>query len=162
PRSRSRDTWAMWKSSPASSKRIVVRVARDQRVREEPDMDRQLEVGGILDEALDLYSNHWRPLLTLAGIFAFIGAVIAGIAQMAPTGRPWWLVLLAALTIIISGMLSGMSTLLVADIRDGKKVETLGEIFSRTTPRLGALIITWIVVGLAIIVGGLIGLIGLI
>lgn len=117
-------------------------------------MRKRLEIGTILSRTFDLYGSHWRTMLTLAGVFAVIQALLQGIIASSDTTAAVVIAIVSVVpSIVLSFVLSGMFTLLVADIRDGRQDETLGEIFGRTTPLLVPLILTSLLAGFFVVLG---------
>jgi hypothetical protein len=110
-----------------------------------------MQSGAVVREAWELYKAHWRTFIPLALIVYLILGAIALVLGLILG----WLGLLISFVASIVGTfwLQGALVEAVQDVRDGKQDLSIGEIFSRVRPRLGALIVAGILAGLGIAVG---------
>ncbi len=125
-------------------------------------MNNKLSVGEVLNKTFETYMAHWKPLLTISVIFQAIGAVIGVVLAMAIAGAVVSGSLVVGLVggaagmgaVVLVGMFqTGMTTLLVDDIRDGSHDSSFGELFERTKPKLGALFVAGLLSMIIVMVG---------
>jgi MFS family permease len=112
---------------------------------------RQLTVGGVINEALDLYGKHAGVLLGTA----FVVFVIAGILQGILTDDHGVVLrFVASIVSIVAGTLyTGFVVTLVADVRDGKRDFSAGELISSASEAIPRLIGNGILLGIAVAIG---------
>lgn len=110
-----------------------------------------MQSGAVVREAWELYKAHWRTFVPLALI---VYLILGAIALVLGLILGWLGILISALASIVGTFwLQGALVEAVQDVRDGKQDLSIGEIFSRVRPRLGALIVAGILAGLGIAVG---------
>jgi hypothetical protein len=114
-------------------------------------------VGGVLGEAWKLYIRFFGRFFVVAAIVylvvnlvnAVLGAVIGTSAGV--------VALVAIITMVVSLVgtfwLQGALVYAVDDVRDGRIDSSIGELFERVRPHLGALILAGIVAGFGIAIG---------
>jgi hypothetical protein len=112
---------------------------------------KRIEAGRVISEAFATYQSHAGALLGGALIVIGIAGVINGI--LAVTGS-LVLVLLGALIGLAAGFLyTGYVVKLVQDVRDGRRDNSVSELFSAAAPYIGTLILNGILAGIAITIG---------
>lgn len=106
---------------------------------------------GVLGEAWDAYTKHWKHLLPIA----FIAYVVVGLvsALLASTLGLIGVLLAIAISIVGLYLVQGALTEAVADIRDGRADLSIGDTYRRVTPKLGAIIGAGLLAGLGIAIG---------
>jgi hypothetical protein len=110
-----------------------------------------MQSGAVVREAWELYKGHWRTFVPLALI---VYLILGAIALVLGLILGWLGILISALASIVGTFwLQGALVEAVQDVRDGKQDLSIGEMFERVRPRLGALIIAGILAGLGIAVG---------
>jgi hypothetical protein len=110
----------------------------------------KLSIGEVLGEAWNLYARHAGKLIVMAAIvFGFLSLVAAAIG---PTRHPGLLVVVAIVYTVGLLWLQGAMTVAVGELRAGRTIGSIGELFDRVAPRLLQLIFAGILV--AIGVGG--------
>jgi hypothetical protein len=114
-----------------------------------------MTVGNVLNEALDLYQRFfWRFVATAAVVFVVLDLVGAlGATTDSDSGEAFWALIGIVLSIIGTFWVQGALTEAVHDVRDGRADTTIGELYSRTKPRLPALIVAGILASLGIGLG---------
>ena len=113
--------------------------------------ERRLTVGGVIDEAFNLYGKHfWVLLGTAAAVF-----VIAGIVQGILNDDHGFILRLVAsiIGLVASVLFTGFVVTLVADVRDGKRDFTVGELISAASHAIVPLILNGIMYGIAVGIG---------
>jgi uncharacterized membrane protein YjgN (DUF898 family) len=112
---------------------------------------RRIEAGRVIGEAFETYRNHAGPLLGGALIVIGIAAVINGV--LAVTGSLALVLLGALIALVASFLYTGYVVKLVQDVRDGRRDNSVGELFSAAAPYIGTLILNGILAGIAITIG---------
>jgi hypothetical protein len=114
-----------------------------------------VSVGSVLNEALDLYQRFfWRFVATAAVVFVFLDLLTAiGSSAGSDSGTVFWALIGLVLSIVGTFWVQGALTEAVADVRDGRIDTTIGELYTRTRPRLPALIVAGILAALGIGIG---------
>lgn len=112
---------------------------------------RPIEVGRVIGEVLELYSQYAAPLLFSAlAIFLVVGSV-GGLLN--DSGSIALQVLATAIQLAATALYTGFVVKLVEDVRDGRRDFTVGQLFSSASKSLGALIVNGVLWGLAIAIG---------
>jgi small basic protein len=108
-------------------------------------------LSGVFGEAWALYKAHWQHFFAIA-FLVFVVVAAAGILLAALLG---WLGLLIGIFISLAGTfwLQGALIQAVADVRDGRADLSVSETFGHVYPKLGTIIVTGILLGLAIAIG---------
>jgi len=110
-----------------------------------------MQSGAVVREAWELYKAHWRTFIPLALI---VYLVLGAIALVLGFILGWLGLLISFLASIVGTFwLQGALVEAVQDVRDGKQDFSIGQLFQRVQPRLGALIVAGILAGLGIAVG---------
>ena len=112
--------------------------------------DRKLDVGAVIRKVWSIYVDQAPVLMPAAAVvFVFTGIVSAVLLQ-ASSG----LALLATLIgLIATTLFTGMVVELVADVQDGRRDATPGQLLRAATPVLGPLILVALVVGILTVIG---------
>ena len=116
-----------------------------------PSPQRRLTVGGVIDEALSLYGQHfWVLVGTAAAVF-----VVAGVVQGVLNDDHGFVLRLVAsiIGLIASTLFTGFVVTLVADVRDGKRDFTVGELIGAASHAIVPLILNGIMYGIAVAIG---------
>lgn len=113
-------------------------------------MQRQLDPGAVIRRVFDIYVDQASVLMPAAAVvFVFTGIVSALLIVVSPA--------LALVSLIISlvatTLFTGMVVELVADIQDGRRDSSPGQLLRAATPVLGQLILVGIVAGIGIVIG---------
>jgi hypothetical protein len=112
-------------------------------------------VGGVLDQSLGLYQRFfWRFVLTTAVVvtpLTFLSALT--VTAGSSGGAALWGLLTVVVSLIGTFWVQAALTFAVDDVRDGRIDTTIGELYGRTRPFLGALIIAGILAALGIGLG---------
>lgn len=114
-----------------------------------------MSVGSVLNEALDLYQRFfWRFVATAAVVFVFLDLITAiGSSAGSDSGMVLWGLIGLVLSIVGTFWVQGALTEAVADVRDGRIDTTIGELYTRTRPRLPSLIVAGLLAALGIVIG---------
>jgi hypothetical protein len=108
-------------------------------------------LSGVFGEAWELYRGHWRHFFSIAFV---VFAILVAAAILLDAVLGWFGYTLATL-ISLAGTFWLQGTLIeaVRDVRDGRADLSVAETFSRVYPKLGTIIVTGILLGLAIAIG---------
>jgi hypothetical protein len=113
-------------------------------------MERSLNVGEVISRTFNIYVDQASVLLPAAAVvFVLTGILTAVLVVIAP--------ILAILAVIIAlvatTLFTGMVVELVADVQDGKRDATVGQLLEAARPVIGKLILVGIVAGIGILIG---------
>jgi hypothetical protein len=110
----------------------------------------QIDVGGVIRSVLRIYVDQSPVLMPAAAVVFVFTGVLSIVLVNASSG----LTLLALLVGFVASMLfTGMVVELVADVQDGRRDATPGQLLGAVTPVLGKLILVGLVAGVAIGLG---------
>ena len=114
-----------------------------------------MTVGGVLGQALGLYQRFfWRFAAVTAVVMVFLSLIAAiGTLSEGDDERALWRLLTGVLTLVGVFLVQGALTLAVADVRDGRVDRSIGQLYARTFPHLGALLIAVILATIGITLG---------
>ncbi len=113
-------------------------------------MGRTLNVGAIISRTFDIYVDQASVLLPAAAVvFVLSGILTTLLIAAAPVLALVGLVIALAATTLFTGMIVE----LVADVQDGRRDATVGQLLGAVTPVFGKLILVGVVAGVAIAVG---------
>lgn len=111
---------------------------------------KRISVGDVVSETFSIYGQNVAALLGSAiAVFVVVG-LLAGLLQ---TGGA----LLALLAVIVRlaghALYTGFVVNLVHDVRDGRRDQTVGDLFSAAAPAIGALILFGVLFGIGVGIG---------
>jgi hypothetical protein len=113
-------------------------------------MSDRLDVGGVIRRVFDIYVEQASVLLPASAVVFVITGIVSALLVAAAPG----LAVVALLLSLVAGTLfTGMVVELVADIQDGRRDHSPGELLRSATPVLGQLILVGIVAGIGIVIG---------
>lgn len=113
-------------------------------------MNRSIDIGSVISRTFSIYADQASVLLPAAAVvFVAIGIVTALLVVIAPV-----LAIVAFIVILIGTTLyTGMVVELVADVQDGRRDATVGQLLQAATPVIGQLILVGIIAGIGILIG---------
>jgi hypothetical protein len=113
-------------------------------------MNRSIDIGSVISRTFSIYADQASVLLPAAAVvFVVIGVISALLVVIAPV-----LAILAFVVILIGTTLfTGMVVELVADVQDGRRDATVGQLFQAATPVIGQLILVGVIAGIGIAIG---------
>jgi len=113
-------------------------------------MERSLNMGEVITRTFNIYVDQASVLLPAAAVvFVLTGIVTAVLVVIAPV-----LALLAIVIAVVALTLyTGMVVELVADVQDGRRDATVGQLLEAARPVIGKLILVGIVAGIGILIG---------
>ena len=113
-------------------------------------MTDRLDVGAVIRRVFDIYVDQAPVLLPASAVVFVITGIVTALLVAAAPG----LALLALLlSLIATTLFTGMVVELVADVQDGRRDHSVGDLLRAVTPVLGQLILVGIVAGVGIVIG---------
>lgn len=113
-------------------------------------MNTQIDVGAIVNRTFRIYIDQAPVLMPAAAVVFLISGVLTGLLL---ASSPAWGLVALIVSIVASTLFTGMVVELVADIQDGKRDASPGQLLRATSPVLGKLIFVGIVAGIGIAFG---------
>ena len=114
-------------------------------------MQERLDVGGVIRRVWTIYVDQ-APVLMPAAAAVFVATGI--VAALLISGGTLGGVLIAEIIAIVAGMLfTAMVVELVADVQDGRRDSTSGQLLKAAVPVLGQLIMVGFIASIAIVIG---------
>jgi hypothetical protein len=114
-------------------------------------MQQRLDVGAVIRQVWSIYVDQAPVLMPAAAAVFVVTGILA--ALLAASGSVLG-VLVAEILVIVAGMLfTGMVVELVADVQDGRRDSSPGQLLRAAAPVLGQLILVGLVASVAIVVG---------
>jgi hypothetical protein len=112
----------------------------------------RIDIGGVIQRTFDIYVDQAPVLLPAAAVvFVFTGILSAVLIASSPAlALVSYVISLAAATVF-----TGMVVELVADLQDGRRDASVGQLLNSALPFLGQLVLVGIVSGLAIVFASL-------
>ena len=116
-----------------------------------PPQGGRVDVGKVLGEVFSIYGAHAGVLLgSAAAVFLIVGIAL-GLAAAA--GSLVLGLLAAILGIVASTLYGGFVVKLVEDVRDGRRDDSVGDLFRSAAGVVGTLIGNGILKGIAVVIG---------
>ena len=114
-----------------------------------------MTVGDVLQQTLGLYQRFfWRFVATTAIVMILLDLLTAlGRTVDSTGGAILWALVSVTVSLIGTFLVQGALTLAVDDVRDGRIDTSIGELYGRTRPHLGALIIAGLLASIGIGIG---------
>jgi hypothetical protein len=113
-------------------------------------MERKLDVGGTLSQAFSIYGSQAGILLPLAFAIFLAVAILAGLLS----SISWVLLpIVFALSVIGNTLYQGMVVSLVADVQDGRRDSSIGDLVNSAAPVILPLFLAGLLAGLGIALG---------
>jgi len=114
-------------------------------------MPARLDVGGVIRRVWSIYVDQASILMPAAAVVFVISGLIS--AALATSGSALALLLALAISIVADTLFTGMVVELVADVRDGRRDSSPGQLLRAVTPVIGQLMLVAIVAVLGIVIG---------
>jgi len=113
-------------------------------------MQRRLEVGGVIRRVFSIYVDQAPVLMPAAAVVFVFTGVLSTVLTRADSG----LRLVALLiSLVATTLFTGMVVELVADVQDGRRDSSPGQLLHAVTPVLGHLLFVAIVAALLVLLG---------
>jgi hypothetical protein len=114
-------------------------------------MQARLDVGGVIRRVAHIYVDQAPVLMPAAAVVFVISGLLSAVLES--TGSLSALLLALVVSLVAETLFTGMVVELVADVQDGRRDSSAGQLLRAVTPVLGQLILVGIVVGIAVVVG---------
>src|ERR1019366_4036121 len=114
-------------------------------------MQARLDVGAVIRRVFHIYIDQASVLMPAAAVVFVITGIVS--AVLAATGSFIAGLLALVISIVAGKPFTGMVVELVADVQDGRRDATPGQLLRAATPGIGQLILVGIVAGLGIVIG---------
>jgi hypothetical protein len=113
-------------------------------------MNRSIDVGAVIRRVFAIYVEEAAVLMPAAAAVFVVTGILRELLVAAGPGA----VLLAEVISLVAGTLfTGMVVELVADVQDGRRDATAGQLLKAVAPVLGQLILVGILAGVGIVIG---------
>jgi hypothetical protein len=109
-----------------------------------------IDIGGVIRRTFQIYVDQASVLMPAAAV-VFVIAGVFGILLVAAS--PALALIAFVVTVAATTLFTGMVVELVADVQDGKRDASAGQLLRAVTPVLGQLILVGIVAGFAEVIG---------
>lgn len=111
----------------------------------------RVDVGGVVNEAFSIYGQNFGALIGASLVVFVVVGLVSGLLQ---NSGGFLFGVLAAIVRLIGYMLyTGFVVRLVQDVRDGRRDQTVGDLFSAAAPAILGLIVFGVIAGFAIGIG---------
>ncbi len=114
-------------------------------------MSQRLDVGGVISRVWRIYVDQAPVLMPAAAVVFVIEGILA--ALLAASGSVAGIVLAEVISIVAGILFTGMVVELVADVQDGRRDSSPGQLLRAAVPVLGQLILVGLVASIAIVIG---------
>ncbi len=113
-------------------------------------MNRSIDIGSVISRTFKIYADQASVLLPAAAVvFIAVGIISALLVVISPV-----LSLVAFIVVLVGTTLfTGMVVELVADVQDGRRDASVGQLIQAARPVVGKLILVGIVAGIGILIG---------
>jgi hypothetical protein len=113
-------------------------------------MNRSIDIGSVISRTFSIYADQASVLLPAAAVvFVVVGIIDAVLVAIAPV----LLLIGFIISLVAITLFTGMVVELVADVQDGRRDATVGQLLNAATPVLGQLILVGILAGVGITIG---------
>jgi len=113
-------------------------------------MNRSLDVGAVVRRVIDIYVDQASVLLPAAAVVFVLAGILNGVLRAA---SPSLALVGLVISLVATTLFTGMIVELVADVQDGRRDATVGQLLRAATPVLGQLILVGIVAGIGEVIG---------
>jgi hypothetical protein len=114
-------------------------------------MPARLDVGGVIGRVWAIYVDQAPILMPAAAVVFVISGLIS--AVLAASGSAIALLLALVISLVADTLFTGMVVELVADVQDGRRDSSPGQLLRAVTPVIGQLILVGFVAGVGIVIG---------
>jgi hypothetical protein len=113
-------------------------------------LNSSIDVGGVIRRTFQIYVDQASVLMPAAAVVFVISGVLSVLLIAASSGLA---IVAFLISLVASTLFTGMVVELVADVQDGKRDASAGQLLRAASPVLGQLILVGIVAGIGIVIG---------
>jgi hypothetical protein len=113
-------------------------------------LSNSIDVGGIIRRTFQIYVDQASVLMPAAAVVFVISGILGVLLIAASKGLGF---VALVITLVATTLFTGMVVELVADVQDGRRDASAGQLLRAVTPVLGQLILVGIVAGICILIG---------
>ncbi|HLM85297.1 MAG TPA: YciC family protein [Solirubrobacteraceae bacterium] len=113
-------------------------------------MPARLDVGGVVRRVLEIYVDQASVLMPAAAVVFVFTGILSTLLVLASPGL---LFVALLISLVATTLFTGMVVELVADVQDGRRDSSPGQLLRAATPVIGQLILVGIVAGIGIVIG---------
>jgi hypothetical protein len=113
-------------------------------------LNSRVDVGAVIRRTFEIYADQALVLITAAAVVFVISAVVGALLV---TASPGLAIIALVVSLVASTLFTGMVVELVADLQDGRRDTSPGQLLRAAMPVLGQLILVGIVAGIGIVIG---------
>lgn len=111
----------------------------------------RISVGDVINETFTIYGQNFGALIGGALVVFVLVGLIDGLLQ---SGGGWIAGVVAGIVRLVGfAIYAGFVVRLVQDVRDGRRDQTVGDLFSAAAPSILGLVVFGILFGIAVMVG---------
>ncbi len=110
----------------------------------------RLDMGAVIRRVFDIYVDQAPVLLPASAVVFVITGIVAALLIAASSGLA---IVALLISLVATTLFTGMVVELVADVQDGRRDHSPGQLLRAATPVLGTLILVGIVAAIGIVVG---------
>jgi hypothetical protein len=114
-------------------------------------MQARLDIGGVVRRVWRIYVDQAPVLMPAAAVVFVVSGIFS--AVLAATGSLPALLLALVISLVAGTLFTGMVVELVADVQDGRRDSSPGQLLRAAMPVMGQLILVGVVAGVAIVIG---------
>lgn len=105
-------------------------------------MDSSINIGRVIDRTFGIYRDQFSVLIPVSAIVFVVAGVLSDVLTAAAPGL---FVLAFLIDLVANALFTGMVVGLVADIQDGRRDASVGQLLRSVSPVIGSLILTGLV-----------------
>jgi hypothetical protein len=113
-------------------------------------VNNRVEVGNVVRRTFQIYSDQVSVLIPAASVVFVISGILTVLLIAA---SPALALLALVIAVIAETLFTGMVVELVADVQDGRRDATAGQLLRAASPVLGQLVLVGLVAGIGIVIG---------
>lgn len=105
-------------------------------------MDSSINIGSVIDRVFGIYRDQFSVLMPVSAVVFVVAGVLSDVLTAAAPGL---FALAFLIDLVANALFTGMVVGLVADIQDGRRDASVGQLLRSVSPVLGKLILTGLV-----------------
>jgi hypothetical protein len=114
-------------------------------------MQGRLDIGGVIGRVWRIYVDEASVLMPAAAVVFVVSGILSSV--LAASGALLGALLGLVVSLVARTLFAGMVVELVADVQDGRRDSSPGQLLRAASPFIGPLILVGLVAGFAIVIG---------